>query len=144
MHICHIYTYIHLYITYRVHTHTRAHTLPLHASCLCHTILLDDIYFILFSTKNWKYNEINLSTWLKSCFILLLLLFFLYLEEEGGGEGERNIDQLPLIHAPTGDWTHNPGRCPDQEPNWRPIALQDDAQPTEPHQSEQSVLYFKK
>ena len=27
---------------------------------------------------------------------------------------ERNMDQLSLVCALTGDWTHNPGMCPDQ------------------------------
>ena len=31
--------------------------------------------------------------------------------------------------------THNPGMCPDRESNWRPSALWDSVQPTEPHQS---------
>ena len=44
---------------------------------------------------------------------------------------ERNIDRLPLAHAPTGDQTHNPGLCPDWKLNWQPFALQDDAPPAE-------------
>ena len=36
---------------------------------------------------------------------------------------------------PTGNGTCNPGMCPDWESNQRPLALQDDAQPTEPCQS---------
>ena len=28
---------------------------------------------------------------------------------------ERNIDWLPPICTPTGNWTQNPGKCPDQE-----------------------------
>ena len=35
----------------------------------------------------------------------------------------------------TRDKTHKPGMCPDVESNWGPFGLQDDAQPTEPHQS---------
>ena len=57
---------------------------------------------------------------------------------------ERNIDWLPLLCALTGDWTCNPGMCPDQESNWRPFTLQDEAQLTEPHQSglEFTIFYF--
>ena len=58
---------------------------------------------------------------------------------EGEREGEnidvRNIDQLPFTHTLTGDQTHNPSTFPDQGSNWKPFALQDDAQPTEPHRS---------
>ena len=31
---------------------------------------------------------------------------------------ERNIDQLPLIHAPTRYQSPYPGMCPDLESNW--------------------------
>ena len=60
---------------------------------------------------------------------------------------ERNIHQLPLACALTGDGTHNPGMCPDGEWNWRPFALRDNAQPFELHPSGQKhdlsiVSYF--
>ena len=54
---------------------------------------------------------------------------------------ERNIDvqekHLPAASCtpPTGDLAHNPGMCPDWELNRRPLALWDNTQPTEPHQS---------
>ena len=48
---------------------------------------------------------------------------------------EGNIDRLPFTHTPTGDWTCNPGMCPDGESNLWPFTLQDDTQPTQPHQS---------
>ena len=35
----------------------------------------------------------------------------------------RNIDRLPLTCAPIGDWTWNPGMCPDQESIWQPFDL---------------------
>ena len=47
---------------------------------------------------------------------------------------KRNINQLPFAKVPTGDQGHNPGMCPDWESNQQPLALQDDAQPTEPRQ----------
>ena len=44
---------------------------------------------------------------------------------------ERNIDRLPLVHtppgikpAPTGDWTCNPGLCPDQELNQQLLVVE--------------------
>ena len=40
-----------------------------------------------------------------------------------------------LLHTPTRHLAYNPGMCPDWESNQRPLALQDDAQPTEQCQS---------
>ena len=61
-------------------------------------------------------------------------LIYLFLEKgEGREKEERNINQLPFIHTPTRDQTCNPGMCPDWESNQQPFALQDNAQPTEPH-----------
>ena len=59
------------------------------------------------------------------------LRLFTFREEKGGKEVvkhqyERNMDRLPLVHAPSGDQTCNPGMCPDQEWNWQPYALWDD------------------
>ena len=56
---------------------------------------------------------------------------------------ERNIDWLRLAHTPPGDQTHNPDMCPDQESNWRPFALQADAQPAEPPRSEPPSLFVQ-
>ena len=36
---------------------------------------------------------------------------------------EKNIDQLPLLPAPTRDQTHNLGMCPEQESKLRPSGL---------------------
>ena len=47
----------------------------------------------------------------------------------------RNINGLPLTHAPTGVLAHNPGMCPDWELNQQPFALGDNTQPTDPHWS---------
>ena len=59
------------------------------------------------------------------------ILFVYFFSERGReGERERNASQLPLICAPTGDGTHNPGLCPDQESKWWPFTLWDEAQPT--------------
>ena len=55
---------------------------------------------------------------------------------------ERNIDQLPLVCALTGDQACNTGMCPDWESNRRRLALQDDTQPTELHQPGQQSVAF--
>ena len=47
---------------------------------------------------------------------------------------ERNINQLPLMHAPPRNQTHNPGMCPDWELNQQPFGLQAGAHSTEPQQ----------
>ena len=55
---------------------------------------------------------------------------------------ERNIDQLPLTHPlQWGGQSHTPGMYLDWELNWQPFSLQDDAQPTEPHQSGHRLCY---
>ena len=51
-------------------------------------------------------------------------------EGERGREtlrGERNIDWLPFVHAPTREKTYNLGMCPDLESNPQPFSLWDDA-----------------
>ena len=56
-------------------------------------------------------------------------------------ERERNIDvrgkhwSVASGLPPTGDLACNLGMCPDEELNWQPFVLQDDTQPTKPHQS---------
>ena len=79
---------------------------------------------------------------------LRAILFFsnyLFIFREGGRreEGretsmwEWNSYRLPLARAPAGDWTCNPGTCPDWESNWWPFTLWNDTQRTEPHWSGQ-------
>ena len=69
---------------------------------------------------------------------------FIYLFLERGNRREkererntdvRNIDRLFFIHAPGGERTRHPGMCPNWGSNQQPFALQNNAQPTEPHQS---------
>ena len=51
-------------------------------------------------------------------------------------EGDREGEKHPLVTSympPTKDLACNPVMCPNWELNWRPFALQDDAQPTETH-----------
>ena len=76
-------------------------------------------------------------------FVHLLAIFlniYLFLERGEGRKKEwernidvRNINLLPLVHAPTRDQTCNPGTCPDGKSNWWPFTLWNNAQPTEPH-----------
>ena len=55
---------------------------------------------------------------------------------------EGNMNWLHIIHAPTGDQTHNPSMCPDLELNQQPFTLGDDAQPTDPRQLGQHLINF--
>ena len=73
------------------------------------------------------------------CFLYFLQLFLslknllIFREEgrEGEGEGEKHRHERETLIVPSGDGTHNPGMCPDQESNWRPFTLWEGAQPTE-------------
>ena len=61
---------------------------------------------------------------------IFILFYFLFLRERGR-EGERKGEEhwlLPSIN--TRQWTCNPSMCPD----WWPFGLQDNIQPTKPHQ----------
>ena len=49
---------------------------------------------------------------------------------------QRNVDWLPLVDAPTGERTCDPGRSPDWESDWQPFTLWSDTHLTEPHWSE--------
>ena len=67
-------------------------------------------------------------------------MLFILREGEGREKGsERNINmwgkhRLVASHeTPTRDLAHDPGMFPDWESNQRPLRLQDNAQPTEPH-----------
>ena len=75
--------------------------------------------------------------------------FYLFILERGEGrekKRERNIDvrnihQLNLVHAPTGEQTCNLGMCPDWESNQRPFTFWDDPKLTEPHGSGLELLF---
>ena len=57
-------------------------------------------------------------------------------EREGEKHGcvrETSISCLSHV-PPTGDLTHNPGKCPDWKLNWRPFVSQAGVQSPEPHQ----------
>ena len=53
-------------------------------------------------------------------------------EEKKTSIWERNVDQLPPVHAPTGDGTHSPGMCSDQQLNPQPSVYQTMLQPIKP------------
>ena len=87
-----------------------------------------------------------LSRWIHCCngaYILFFKRFYLFNFRERVREGERGekhwFKRLLLVHAPTGDQTCNPDVGLDQKSKWWPYALWDNAQPTEPHWSEQSL-----
>ena len=72
-------------------------------------------------------------------------VIYLFLDRGEGREKERerNID-VQEVHQwvascmlPTGDLAHNPGMCPDWEPNQQPFGSQGDTQSAQPHQSGQ-------
>ena len=67
-----------------------------------------------------------------------LKILFVYFQREGKGRRKRGRETLIGCLQGTcliKDRIHNPVMCLDWEPNWQPFTLQDDAQPTEPHQS---------
>ena len=71
---------------------------------------------------------------------LLKILFNVKREGMGGRKRGRNIHQLLVIPLMRTELAAH--MCPDQESNWQPFALWDDAQPTEPHWSGFTVTLF--
>ena len=70
-----------------------------------------------------------------SFFSILLDFIYLFLERgrEREREGEKHQRVLASHMPPTGDQTHNPGMCPDQESNQQHFGSQASTQSTEPH-----------
>ena len=74
---------------------------------------------------------------------MFLKIFYLFIFKIGGREKqrERNIDvwekhlSVAYSTSPAGDLERKPDMCSDQESNLQPFDLQDNNQPTEPHQS---------
>ena len=68
----------------------------------------------------------------------LIFKKILFIFRERGREGEREGEKHQCVVdsrvPPPGDQAHNPGMCPDWEPNWQPFGSQASAQSTEPHQ----------
>ena len=59
-------------------------------------------------------------------FILFyFILFYFIVRERERNTDVRNINQLPPVHAPTGNQTCNLGLCPDQRWNPQPFGVQD-------------------
>ena len=134
--------------TNRSHTkHTRA---TLEANTFLLTLAYEPVGVIHHFIHSWHIlEEISVAFLiLRGHFIPngvpVYLRFYLFLERGKRREistWERNVDWLRLVCAPTADWAHNPGMCPDQESNWRlrhvyerfreswTFALLDNAQP---------------
>ena len=51
---------------------------------------------------------------------------------------EGNIDWLPPVCTPTGDWTRNLGTSPQWEPNLHPFGVQDNVPPNWANQGQGS------
>lgn len=81
-----------------------------------------------------------------SLFIYFKISFY-WLQREGRrGKKDRNIDGREtltgcLLHTLTWDQVCNPGRFPDWELNQWSCGVWDNAQPAEPHQPEQHVIF---
>ena len=76
------------------------------------------------------------------CFNYFYLFVFREKRREGEKEGEKHwweietsISCLLYMLHPSGDWTHNPEMCRDQELNQQPFALWEGTHQTEPHWS---------
>ena len=76
-------------------------------------------------------------------------IYFFLLERVEGREKERERNLVQEKHqsvascmAPSRDLACNPGMCPDWESNQWHFGLQNDAQPTEPHQSTHCSCHF--
>ena len=63
-------------------------------------------------------------------------------KEKESSMWDRNINQLPPLHAPTGIQTHSLGMCPDRGSNPQPWGAQDNA-PTEPPSQGTILTYLK-
>ena len=88
--------------------------------------------------------------------ILFKIFYFVLFFRERGKEGEREgetywyekhrlvVFMYTLKGTPTGDWTRNPGVCPDWEVNRQTFSFEGNTQPTEPHWLGQSSYLFTK
>ena len=65
---------------------------------------------------------------------LRVFYLFIFRERKGGRKAKKHLSATYCM-CPVWDRTRNPGMCPGWELNQQPFALQDDAQPTEPHWS---------
>ena len=73
-------------------------------------------------------------------FFKILCIYFFRDGERREKEREKHLLVSHVHH--NRDPTCNPGVYPDQESNWPPFPLQDDTQPTEPHQLGLQVYVF--
>ena len=84
----------------------------------------------------WKASHFWLLKRMFSSLFVKRFYIFMFRNRGREGEKERNIDQLPFTHTPSGYQTQNPGTFTNRESNWQPFILQKDTQPTKLHWSE--------
>ena len=98
---------------------------------------------ILLDNKNVK-SWMNLRNMVQYHENLFFKDFFLERGEGGRKRGRETSVGCLSPHPQSEDLARNPGMFPDWERNRRPFGLQDDTQPTEPHQSGYRIYYLKK
>ena len=81
-------------------------------------------------------------------YVCMYVCMYVFIEGEEKREKERektfNVQEkyrsVVFRTPPAGDLDHSLGMYPDQETNWPPFSLQDDAQSTEQHQPEHIIF----
>ena len=100
-------------------------------------------------------KSFDLFVFWENCLFIIFFKDFIYsLSERGEGrekvrEKNINVEEKhrladPHLLTPNQGLAHNPGMCPDQEPNQRPFTLLDDAQHTETCQLRLFVIFLHK
>ena len=137
-----------MYHIFFIHSSTDEHLSCFYILAIVNNVAMNievHIYFRIIALVFFGYIPLN-DGWVVWQLHFLKRSYYLFIFRERGRrekERERNIDQLPLAHARTGDQTRNTGMCPNRKSNWWPFTLGDDAQPTEPHWSGSPFLIFK-
>ena len=110
-----------------------------------------DLWRRLYKSPLLKLVENLFNFFNSASFYFLKDFIYLFLEKGKGGierwretlMWERNTAQLPLVRAPAGGQTRNPGMCPERGSNLQLFALWNNTQSTETHQSVLTLLLFK-
>lgn len=89
---------------------------------MCMSIFTDVCESVLHTTE-----RISICVFL--FFRRFLLIYFLR-EGKGGRKREKHRDWLPLLRAPAGDQTCDPGICSGWESNWQPLVSRKDGRPS--------------
>ena len=106
------------------------------------------LYSSFFNVVVWRSNNV-----FPHCHVdwksLLFKYLFIYLLLERGRKKVRetwmwvgNVDWLPLVRAPSRNWTHSPGMCSDQKLNQWPFCFAGQCPTTEPHWSGQLLFSY--